>query len=131
VPRFASLAGISLILTIIMACARYPVREGDAAVDRRVLTHDQVADTNAKNAYDAVSALRSIWLSPRGVDSFRTPGEVLVYFNDIRFGGVESLKEISTSDVGFIRYFSGSEAAARWGLDHGHGVIYVSVLPGY
>lgn len=98
-------------------------------VDLNVITHEQVLESRTTNAFDVVATLRSNWLLPRGRDSFSTPGRVLVYFNGTRLGGVDTLQGISLNEIGFIRYFDGTEAAARWGLDHGHGVIYVSTLP--
>jgi hypothetical protein len=47
----------------------------------------------------------------------------------VRAGGVEALRRISITEVTYIRYFDGIAAAARWGLDHGYGVIFVSTRP--
>jgi hypothetical protein len=51
---------------------------------------------------------------------------VQVYLDDARLGGVDELKRIPIHHVAYIRYFDGLAASARWGLDHGQGVIYVS-----
>ena len=126
----AARAGFLLALLTASAagCAR-TVRDPDLPrVDRNLLTHEQVVETRTSNAYDAVYTLRFNWLVPRGVDSFSTPGQVLVYFNDTRLGGVQTLQSIGLNEIGYIRYFDGNEASARWGLDHGHGVIYVATL---
>lgn len=98
-------------------------------VDRNLITREQVLETRTSNAYEVVETLRSNWLLPRGIDSFSTPGQVLVYFNDTRLGGVATLRAISLNEIGFIRYYDGREATSRWGLDHGHGVIYIATLP--
>ncbi len=52
-----------------------------------------------------------------------------MYHDDSRMGGVESLRWIPTSDIRYIRYYDPVTASGRWGLDHGHGVIYVSSRP--
>jgi hypothetical protein len=116
-----------LALVLVAGCSGANREAGDRA-RRDVLTQEQVIQTGSSNAYDAVAMLRSIWLQPRGVDSFRTPGEVQVYFNDTRLGGVATLRSVSVNDVGQIQYFDGAQATGRWGLDHGHGVIYVTTL---
>lgn len=124
-----SRAGVVLALLASSACSR-TVRDPDLPrVDHNVLTHEQIIESRTPNAFEAVATLRSNWLLPRGVDSFSRPGQVQVYFNDTRLGGVETLRGIGLNEIGYIRYFDGTEASARWGLDHGHGVIYVATLP--
>jgi hypothetical protein len=54
---------------------------------------------------------------------------VQVYLDDTRLGGVETLRTLSTANVVFIRHVNGIDAAARWGLDHGQGVILISTRP--
>jgi hypothetical protein len=39
---------------------------------------------------------------------------------------VETLRAIGLANVAYIRYIDGVTASARWGLDHGQGVIFVS-----
>jgi hypothetical protein len=94
--------------------------------DRSLITREEIQQHRFTNAYQLVEALHSNWLRTRGTDSFAQPGQVLVYLDDSRLGGVEALRSISTQTVGYIRYYDGLQASARWGLDHGHGVIFVS-----
>jgi len=98
-------------------------------VDRSVITHDQLAAHKFTNAYEAVEALHSNWLITKGADSFSTPGAVRVYLDNTNLGGVDKLRDITMEAVQFIRYFDGVTATARWGLDHGNGVILVSTHP--
>ena len=122
--------GAMLLFVVAIGCTGRTTRDPTLPrVQRNILTSEQIAETRATNAYDAVQTLRSNWLLPRGVDSFSTPGQVLVYFNDTRLGGVQTLESIRLNEIGYIQYFDGTEASARWGLDHGHGVILVSTLP--
>ncbi len=120
--------GIILTIAAVAACSAAVRSPTESRIDRNVLTMEQVLDTRTTNAYDVVATLRSNWLLPRGVDSFSTPGQVLVYFNDTRLGGVDTLRGITLNQIGYIRYYDGTEATARWGLDHGHGVIYITTL---
>jgi hypothetical protein len=92
------------------------------------MTLEQMREGHFTTVYDAVAALHSNWLLAKGTDSFAAPGQVLVYFDNVRYGGVESLRKIPTQSISYVRYFDGMAATARWGLDHGHGVIYVSTL---
>ncbi len=100
-------------------------RSGPRA-DRSVITRQQIFEYQFVTAFDAVQALRSNWLSDRGTNSLNTPTEVQVYLDGSRMGGVSSLRSIPTTTVQSIRYIDGNQATARWGLDHGRGVIFVS-----
>jgi hypothetical protein len=73
-----------------------------------------------------VEALKSNWLRERGPSSFVNPTRVLVYLDDARLGGVERLRELNTTSVAFVHWFSGIEASARWGPGHDDGVILVA-----
>jgi len=94
--------------------------------DRELLTFEQLRSEHFNSAYDAVLALRSNWLHTRGNDSFTSPTRVQVYVDGTRYGGVESLRTLPVISINYIRHYDGLTASARWGLDHGQGVIYVS-----
>ena len=94
--------------------------------DHGTLTREQIAESHFNTAYDAVEALRSNWLRARGTDSFQTPSEVVVYLENTRLGGTETLREIAANTIVYIRFYDGVSATARWGIGHAAGVIYVS-----
>jgi hypothetical protein len=93
--------------------------------DRSIISKAQIDEHGFINAYDAVESLRSTWLRTRGTNSLNRPTEVLVYIDDNRLGGVQTLKQVTTSQIIQIRFVDGLTATARWGLDHGQGVILV------
>ena len=95
-------------------------------VNHSEISYEQIEALHVTNLYDAVQALHSTWLSTRGTDSFRTPSQVWVYLDDTKLGGVETLRDIAATSVGYIVHYDGIAATARWGLDHGAGAIYVS-----
>ncbi len=118
---------VCLPLLLAIACAGRGTSGENAGPGRAradLLTQEQIRSFT--DAYQAVEALRSRWLSARGPDSFSAPSRVLVYRDDMQLGGVGALRTISTSDVAYIRYYDGIAASARWGLGHGAGVIYIS-----
>lgn len=95
-----------------------------------LLTAEELRASQWRNAYDAVSSLRARWLQLRGPDTIMgKPGEVQVHLDDVRLGGVETLREIPVIDIAYIQFFDPATASARWGLDHSHGAIYVSTRP--
>ena len=116
------------IIGVLVACTHLQSGTG-ARADRNTITKDQLTKNHYSTVYDAVEALRANWLQTRGTDSFQSPSQVKVYLDNTLFGGVESLRNIATNTISFVRYFDGVSATARWGLDHGAGVIYVSSRP--
>ena len=120
--------GMLLITLLVSACASSG--GGGPRLDRNLLTREQIQDTNRQNIYEVVESLRSNWLRTRGPTSLTSrDAEVLVYIDDNRLGGVETLRTINASVVEYIRWFDGITATGRWGLDHGAGVVYVSPRP--
>lgn len=132
--------GVLFLLAVSLtgACATRGAEGTSRSVTSRdVLTQEQMARVHPTDAYQAVQKLRSNWMRLRGTTQMpTTPGSpqftenpVLVYLNDQRLGEVETLRAIEIAAVQYIRYFSPAEASARWGLNHGGGVIYVSTRP--
>jgi hypothetical protein len=107
------------------ACAGRQARPA-RRLDRSVITRDQMLSGHYTTVYEAVSALHSIWLHPRGVDSFLVPSVVWVYVDGIRVGGVDVLQTIQPGLVNTVRFYDGPSATSRWGVDNGAGVIHVS-----
>jgi hypothetical protein len=122
---------VSVVLwsSFLVAGCRQRATAGPRPNDRNVLTQVQLGDHRFNNAYDAVEALRSNWLNTRGSDSFQAPSHVRVYLDNVSLGDKETLRTIAIATIVYIRYFDGISATARWGLDHGGGVIYVSTRP--
>lgn len=112
--------------TQLAGCAGGPARSNAPRRDPRELTYAQMQEGNYVTVFDAVEALKSNWLRARGPSSFVNPARVLVYLDNSRFGGVERLRELSTSSVAAVHWFSGIEASARWGPGHDDGVILVA-----
>jgi hypothetical protein len=125
--RLARLAFVVLLASG-YACTRVKPDAG-ARVDRNMITKEQLTKNHYSTVYDAVEALRANWLQTRGTDSFQSPSQVKVYLDNAMYGGVESMRNISATTISFIRWFDGVSASARWGLDHGAGVIFVSTRP--
>ena len=119
-----NLAFAALSCAVMIACSGNAPRGTRA--EYNVIRKAEMVERGYLNAYDAVAGLRGNWLVTKGTDSFVAPGQVLVYIDNSRLGGVETLRDVSVSSIVYIRWIDGVTASARWGLDHGHGVIFVS-----
>ena len=106
------------------ACAAHPRQTTTARLDRTVITRDQMLEANYSSVYDAVAALRSVWLRPRQAES--VVSTVWVYVDNARVGDVDVLKTMQPRLVSTVRYYDGPSATSRWGVDHAAGVIHVS-----
>ncbi|MEO7512271.1 MAG: hypothetical protein ABIZ91_10980, partial [Gemmatimonadaceae bacterium] len=95
------------------------------STDYSVLLRDQIHDTPYTNLYDLVRAVRPNWMRVKGTDSFNAPTTVQVYMDNARIGGIEQLRSIGTATIYSVKYYDGITASARWGLDHGQGVIFI------
>jgi hypothetical protein len=125
--RLASMAILIAMMTT-AACAA-GTRGATRAPSRRILLGDEIRASAAATAYDAVAALRPEWLTRRGRPSVRnsTAGELVVYVDGMRQGGVTSLRSIRATDVFQMEYLDGPSATVQFGTGHGGGVIIVRI----
>jgi hypothetical protein len=123
VTRFTRLMLSVAVVTTVTGCgARQGA--GGAGGDRSVITIEQLQEGGYRNALEAVEALRRTWLIERP-DGLTTQREVQVYLDNSRLGGIQSLRQVSTSDIVSIRYIDAATAINRWGVDHSQGVIMI------
>ena len=123
---FASRLAVLALLALGAACASSARSSGSPRPDRNVILRNEIGAYNFNNAYEAVESLRSNWLLTKGPDSFTNPTPVWVYLDGQKLGGIELLRSISAQNIESIRHYDGISASARWGLDHGQGVIAVA-----
>ena len=80
--------------------------------------------------YDLVQILRPRWLRSQGPDSFISgQGAVQVHIDGNWIGPVQNMRNLAAHGVTSLRWLDPVDAAARYGLDHGHGAIVVSTAP--
>jgi len=117
-------------LLLLAACAARTPASTRVPPDRNIITQQEILEHKFETVYDAIQALRPIWLQARGTNSLQaTATQVQVYLDNNHLGGPETLSTVSLGSVVYIRHYDGAAATARWGLDHGQGAIYVSTHP--
>jgi hypothetical protein len=89
--------------------------------DREMLTAEELNQRSFYSAYEAVDALRPLWLSHRGEGS-----DVQVYVDDNRMGGVAALRSVRILSIALIKHLDGIQATARYGRGHEAGAILVT-----
>ena len=116
------------ILCLMCACAS----GGGTDMPRRsrnvdVLTPAELESQPGSTLYFAIQRLRPNWLKIRGMTSLNAGDDaIIVYRDDVRFGGLAVLHDITVSTVATVRFISGPEAASRFGPGHQSGAILIT-----
>ena len=125
----ASQFTIKLQLLLLIGLGGCATQQGNAASYRSdVLSAEEIMETSANDAFDAVRLLRSRWLRARAAPSIASPGSeyAKIYVDNIpRSGGLDDLRSIPVGDIREIRYMNPSNATTRFGTGHAGGVIMV------
>jgi hypothetical protein len=121
--------GKLLALVLVVSCVSCAGRHNSSkapGLDKNVVTGEEILNAHFITPMDALEALHPTWLRARGPDSFSSPSEVQVYLDNVRVGGVDTLRSIDVRIIHYIRHFDGVAATARYGVGHAAGVIFVS-----
>lgn len=94
-----------------------------ASADSSRLAGSEIEAADLPTAYELVMRLRRGWLR-RGAGA---TGEVSVFMDERKVGGVEKLREILSVDVAALEYVPYTDAVQRWGSTVEGAVIVVVV----
>jgi hypothetical protein len=104
---------------------------GGAGSSRDVITREQIAETQAITAYDAIRTLHPQWLRARGQTTSATSGTALtptVMLDGTRMGGLDVLAVYQVRDIFEIRYLDQGKAGIRYGMGFPRGVIEITSI---
>ena len=116
-----------MLLVIASACSQgSPPETGPAGSSANFITAQEIDESQAVSAYDAVVKLRGNFLSNRGKTTILGKETPLpnVYMDGMPLGGVDALKDISAKHVGSIRLYRAWESG-KFGSGNSGGVIEV------
>jgi hypothetical protein len=117
--------GVVVLTLAVAACG--PQRASRSAVDAGdVIARQEIVAAHVQNVYELVERLHPHWLRKRGVNQMRNDGDIVVYLDNARLGGPESLRGIHVGGVSSVRFFDAGRAQYRFGVGHTHGAILVS-----
>lgn len=121
-----------LFLVAFLVCGCTSTKEGTAGrTNPDVLTAQEIGTTDALTAFDAVNIKRPFWLKSRGTRSLlgSPPGQTsefpVVYIDGNYYGELESLRNISVTNIREMNYLDFNAATLRFGTGHTGGVINV------
>jgi hypothetical protein len=101
---------------------------GDPSYDPAVITQAELDSCHAASAFDAVSKLRPMFLQSRGkldVAPGTLPAMPRVYVDDQYYGEAGTLREIPSSSILSIRFYTAAEAQYKFGRGNEAGVINI------
>jgi hypothetical protein len=114
---------------LIAGCGSAGERSGGSE-GRNVISLDDIEELSGSygDAYQIVDRLRPRWLRSRGATSLRDPraGYPVVYIDGLRFGALQTLREIDAQSVERMELLSSSAATTRFGTGHMGGAILVT-----
>ena len=100
-----------------------------ASLAKEVLLAEEIAQSSAVTAYDAVRLRRPGFLQTRGPKSMyassRSSVRPSVYLNGLYHGELETLNTIAAVEIQEIRYIDAKNATLLYGTGHVAGVIMV------
>lgn len=105
---------VLLLGALLAACA--PAGTGGPGRSSDLITAEEIQANPSPNTYELIRKLHPTWLRGRGVTSIRDPlaaNSIVVYLDEARYGGLESLRQLSTSGIRAIRYLSPASPGVR------------------
>lgn len=113
---------------MLAACAGGP-RPGASTrqEDPNLVTTEELRTAFTINLYDFLRSRRPMWFS-RARPSTILPGSepgVTVFLDNIRFGNILSLRQLTTASVTAVRFYGRTSAEAQFGPGYLGGVIQV------
>jgi hypothetical protein len=119
---------VSVIMALVLATScTHRAAESTRGSDQ-IITEEEIAGSQATNAYEAVSKLRANFLSNRGRVTVLDPNSSplpVVYVDGTLYGDLSTLRGIPVSQVSSIRLYRSWEAQQKFGNGKLGGVIEV------
>jgi hypothetical protein len=106
------LFGAALALGTACSRAGDPVPITPSRGDTKIVNAEELASAVHMNLYDYLVAERPRWL--RGSQTSLGASQVMVFLDETRLGGIQTLKNVSTNTVRLARYFEASAAQQRF-----------------
>jgi hypothetical protein len=111
---------------VISGCA-HGAPSGAQPTQSNVITRAEMERNQYASLYEVVQALRGRWLRERGPTTLLgKPNEVQVMVDDMRLGGVNTLRSLTRENVVTIAFVDPVAAAQRWGGKYAQGTIVVT-----
>jgi len=109
-----------LLLACLLLAACSPAARSGGMGDPNFITEAEIRGSGMLDAQELVERLRPRWLRP-GLDrSLRLETVILVYYDGVRLGGTDVLRNLSLDPIRSIRVLDAMEAGSLPGLGSQH-----------
>jgi hypothetical protein len=128
-----SILSLCALAAVLAACGANPPGNTTPASrgGARLINESEVEQSTAATAYDLIQQLRPRWLVvASGPTTLGREPEIMVYVNDMKVGGPQNLYDIDVNAIRRVSFMDANEATGRFGLNHSHGAIMVSLKVG-
>ena len=94
---------------------------------RDELRRDQIATLPNETAFTVIQRLRPRWIRPRIQSTISNPQPVYadVYVDQVRYGGIATLRDILSNDIERMEYLNARDATTLYGTGYMGGIIRV------
>jgi len=123
--RNATIVLAACTIAVSVSCAS-ATQTGSQRRSRNVLTAEDIEGQSERNLYDLLARVRPNWIRPQGAVLVSGTSPVVVYVDNVRFGGVGVLSDIPVQEVEQVRFVDGTDATTRYGMNLDGGVIEVT-----
>lgn len=121
-------SGVLILALLCVGCTSKSMKK-TARKSTSVITEAEIEQSTATNAFELIQQLRPHLLQRqnRSQSVSLTPGapSAVVYLDGVRYGNLESLRNISSFSISEIEYLSPREATFRFGTDHNAGAFMI------
>jgi hypothetical protein len=116
-----------LLIAAVCACTRAPYRDPSLALDREIITQDEIEASRGSSAYDVIRKLHGNFLSYRGRTSIKdtVTSMPMVFMDDQVYGPISVLRNIPASQIAEIRLYRAWEATIKYGSGLPGGAIAI------
>jgi hypothetical protein len=123
---FVRASSIALFALLAAACSSTGASSGGGNPD--LITREQVEMLPDGTAFTVIQRFRSGWLRARTQGTFgnSSPAYAEVFVDEMRYGDINSLGRISSTQIQSIEYISATDATTRYGTGYMGGIIRVN-----
>ena len=120
----------AVLLLALLAAGCGSTGGGGGGGNSNLITRDQIVTFPDASAYVIIQRLRSTWLRARTQGSFGNPEPTYaeVFVDNVRYGPIESLNSVSSTDIDSIEYISATDATTLYGTGYAGGIIRIVTL---
>lgn len=118
------------MVTLLAACHQR-VAEPSPTGNPNVVTREELEAVGTGSVYDAIVRRHGLFLKDRGRTSIygKNIPRAVVFIADTEYGIIETMRNLPAERFEMVRYYSDTEAAAKFGSEYIGGVI--QLIPRY